>query len=276
MPRSCAIVVLALLVSSGCTGLRGTSRVFDSSDLQATPAGRAQWVSSWPQALATVLDVFERRLNFPRLRVQMVLAPDQRSFEEVLLEQGYAPTLARDTAVAMRAVGGHELILINEGRLTGDAWPQRVALLAHELTHVLQYAVTGGRRGTSDQWLREGFATWVEARALDALGDVDASRVFTETFARVRDLGPDRLPPLVELATFPDWLAHNRGRRPGELYLQALAAVTLLIERHGANQVFHYFARFATREDRAENFREAFGPGGLEAFDREFRESLRE
>jgi hypothetical protein len=60
--------------------------------------------------------------------------------------------------------------LLNELRLSNLEWGDRVALLAHEMAHSFQYELGGGRRGTSDQWLREGFADWV------AIGVLSASR----------------------------------------------------------------------------------------------------
>src|SRR5262249_62084198 len=47
------------------------------------------------------------------------------------------------------------------------AWPGG---LAHELTHVVQYQLAGGRRGRSEQWLREGMADWVACQVLERLG----------------------------------------------------------------------------------------------------------
>jgi hypothetical protein len=263
-------LLLAMASAGGCATVPREPWVVESAAMRATGVRRVDWVGSWPQALATVLDVFERDLGLPRLPVRLVFLPDDRRFEQLLLEIGYTPALARDTARTMTAIGGHGNVLLNEARLAGDGWTERVALLAHELTHVLQYRLGGGTRGQSDQWLREGFADWVEMRVLEELGAAEAAAARADALRRLRAVRPDRLPPLSALATFPDWVARNQERTEGDLYEQAQVAVTVLVEQRGAARVIEYFQRFAERQARAANFEEAFGES-VEAFDRRFR-----
>jgi hypothetical protein len=54
-------------------------------------------------------------------------------------------------------------------------------LLAHELTHTVQYELGGGHRGTSDQWLREGFAGVRRATIVDRYRASGSSSVATGT-----------------------------------------------------------------------------------------------
>lgn len=241
--------------------------------MQATPVARASWVGSWPQALATVLDIVEREWRFPRLEVRLVFLPNDATFERLLLEIGYSPELARNSVAGMTAIGGHRRVLINEGRLADDEWPARVGLLAHELTHVLQYELGGGTRGQSDQWLREGFADWIEARVLASLGAADAAAPAADARRRLRTASASRYPRLTELATFPEWVAQHQRRPDADLYAAAAAAVTSLVEQHGIERVLEYFAQFATRQDRAANFQTAFGTS-VEAFDLAFRAGI--
>jgi hypothetical protein len=263
-------VLLLVTGTSACATLQREPWVLDSGALRASGVRRVDWVASWPQALATVLEVFERDLGLPRLNARLVFLPDDRRFEQLLLEVGYAPALARDTVQTMTAIGGHQNVLINEARVGGEGWTGQVALLAHELTHVLQYQLGGGTRGQSDQWLREGFADWVEMRVLEELGAVEAARARTDALRRLRAVRPERLPPLAELATFPDWVKRNQERPGGDLYAHAQVAVSVLVEQRGAGRVIEYFERFAARQARAANFEEAFGES-VEAFDRRFR-----
>ena len=269
MTRLC-LLLLAVAGASGCASIQGEPWVLDSTALRVSAVRRVDWVASWPQALATVLDVFERELRLPRVNVRLVFLPDDRRFEQLLVEIGYAPALARDTVRTMTAIGGHGNVLINESRVGSEGWTEQVALLAHELTHVLQYQLGGGTRGQSDQWLREGFADWVEMRVLEELGAGEAARARADALRRLRAVRPDRLPSLAELATFPDWVKRNQERPGGDIYEQAQVAVTVLVEQRGADRVIGYFQRFAARQARAENFEDAFGES-VEAFDRRFR-----
>ena len=143
-------------------------------------------------------------------------------------------------------------------------------LLAHELVHSTQYALGGGIRGTSEQWLREGFAEAVAIDTVDRLGLGRAAGLRRDLLSPLGQLPAGEPPaPLSDLATFQQWgAAQTRYRVP--LYAQAFAAAELLIERHGHAAVVDYFGRFRTSQARAMNFREAFGVS-LEAFERQFQ-----
>ena len=272
MIRFSHLIALGL---AGCLSACATAKrepwVLDSPSLATGPVARAEWVASWPQALASVLDVFVTRLALPRLEVRLVFLPDDATFEALLREIGYEPDLARSTTATMTAIGGHRTVLLNESRMADDGWPARVGLIAHELTHVLQYELGGGVRGSSDQWLREGFADWVELQVLAAMGVVDVGPVRAELLRRAR--GVD-VPPLGRLATFPDWVAANQQSTRADLYGAAQLAVDLLIERHGVDAVLGYFRRFASSQQREAHFRAAFSQT-LAAFDQDFRRVLR-
>ena len=245
--------------------------MLDSPSLTTGPVARAEWVASWPQALASVLDVFVTRLALPRLEVRLVFLPDDATFEGLLREIGYDADLARSTAATMTGIGGHRSVLLNESRMADDGWPARVGLIAHELTHVLQYELGGGVRGASDQWLREGFADWVELRVLAEMGVLEAGPFRAELIRRTRG---GEVPPLNRLATFPDWVVANQRAGRVDLYATAQLAVDLLIERHGVDAVLGYFRRFASSQQREAHFAAAFGQT-LAAFDQDFRRSLR-
>jgi hypothetical protein len=173
-----------------------------------------------------------------------------------LLEVGFDPKLARDTARNLRAVGGYRGVLLNDSKLVSLSWPDRVALLAHEMTHSVQYELGGGRRGTSDQWLREGFADWVSLRLIERLGGAARGELRWQRIAEFRESG--RTWPLAEMVTFPQWVALS-VRSDGASYVQAYLAADFLIERNGIQTVNGYFARFAESEDRLGNFRAVFG-----------------
>jgi hypothetical protein len=228
------------------------------------PVARLDQISDYRTAAVTVTSVISRDLGFPSFPVTFRLYPDRNAFERALLASGYDPGLARATARTMVAVGGHRAVLVNEAKLTNMEWPDRVAMLAHELGHSLQYEIGGGRRGASDQWLREGFAEWLSVRVVEELGHPLMDAIRRHRQRELRAIGRSKTPRLEELVTFPQWV--QAGQRQGAAaYALAFLAVDFILERHGADAVLDYFKRFATSEDRAGNFREAFGED-LESF----------
>ncbi len=141
------------------------------------------------------------------------------------------------------------------------------------LTHTLQYELALGRRSTSEQWLREGFADWVASRVLASLGVVRREDFDARRLAEYRSRA-DVLPALAELVTFETWMAALSTRADAPpLLAKAFFAVDLLIERHGAAGMIHYFTRFAGSDDRLTNFTAAFGEP-LPVFERALDERL--
>jgi hypothetical protein len=248
-------------------------RVLSSALVKAHPAARVEWIGGWDSAMATAIAAMERELGLPRFEVSVYLFPGREAFEAALVRSGYRADFARDTAGTMTAIGGHGAVLINEAKLATAPWERRLGLLAHELTHSLQYELGGGHRGTSDQWLREGFAEWVSVRVLERLQATSIDQVRHAALARLRARRRERLPPLEHMVTFPQWVALGQGRHAGTLYDQAFAAVDFLIRRHGLTKAVRYFELFAGSADRRANFRRAFGED-LPAFERAFYDDV--
>lgn len=266
--------VLACAALTACATAPAGPRAISTDGLRARPAYDLEWITSYETALATVGAIMERDLRMPRLQVTVRFYPDRQAFESALVGVGYDPAFARDTAEIMTAIGGHRGVLINDGKLGSQPWSRRIATLAHELTHSLQYEVGGGHRGTSDQWLREGFAEWVTVRVLERLGLTTLDEATMRGTLALRDMrSPDRLPSLGVMVTFPQWVALGRGGQGAVMYDQAFVASDFLIRRHGIEAMVAYFTRFATSQDRVANFRAAFGED-LETFERAFRESV--
>lgn len=235
------------------------------------PAGHVGAIMSDDVALATMAAVMYRDLGFPALPVTYHFYPTQGAFEAVLVQNGHEPDFARRAAGSLRAIAGHGHVLLNEQRLS-TAWPERLFTFAHEYVHCLQYALAGGRRSTSVQWLREGFADVVAARTLDLIGATpvaDARQRRRDQFAR-----SDRAqaPRLSALMTFSDWMA-AASQPDVAADAQAFLAVDALIERHGLTALLDYFAAFSTSEDPAANFRTAFGRD-VAAFEAEIDRAL--
>jgi hypothetical protein len=270
--RHLSAALVVVLGASGCTARPWTiSHPADGG----RAVGRGEWITSYPQALASVASVMEGELGLPALSVTLHVVPHRGAFEELLREHGYTPQLARDTAATMDAIGGSRRILLNEQSLRDAPWPERVALLSHELVHVLQYELGGGVRGASDQWLREGFADWVTARVLESLGLGSPGRSRHRALhALSSSRRVDELPSLGAMSTFPAWIEWRRAQPDLPAYEMAFLAVDLLVARHGLAAVVDYFRRFAHVQDRTGNFARAFGET-LAEFESAFRAELR-
>jgi hypothetical protein len=219
-------------------------------------------------ALAAIMNAFEQALGLPRADVRLVLFSDRRSFEQGLLAAGYPPALAR-SASSFAAIGGARAVLVNDGVVNRFDRTGRVQLVAHELVHSLQYQFSGGTRGASEQWLREGFAEWVSYRVTAHLGLASFDSLREDLLSPLAGARFGLLPaPLDNLVTFPQWVdAQQRYEVP--LYAQAFIAAELLIEMRGVPAIIGYFERFRTTTEHERAFADAFG---LErpAFDRVF------
>jgi len=290
--RAWALSLLAALLLGACATAGREPWVLTTDGLREQPLRDLEQISTYPQALATTLHIMRRDLGLPTLQVRLAFLPDTRRFRELLLQAGYPPKLARASARQMIAIGGHRIVLINQARLEQQGWPGRVSLLAHELGHVLQYELGGGTRGTSAQWLREGFSEWLELRVMEALDRADDAKAWRQALVRVRNPartrimtlgGPDsfpdwverlqggtQVPPLSALGSWPDWVEQLSGAAGAALYDYAFIAVTTLIEEHGLAPVLRYFELFAERQDPSANFLDAFGETE-EAFEERLR-----
>jgi hypothetical protein len=251
------LALSAALLASACAAAR-EPLLITVPQPGVRPASRLDAIFDYRTAAATVVSIFERDLRFTPFPVTFRFFPDRDAFEQALLAVGYDASLARNTATTMTAVGGHRAVLLNDDRFSALPWIGRIAMLAHELGHSLQYELGGGRRGTSDQWLREGFAEWVSIRVLERLDAVSMADVRRDRLRAVRAAGRAKAPALAELVTFPQWVEAS-GRQGGDLYFLAFLAVDYLLERHSLPGVIAYFERFAISQDRVGHFRAAFG-----------------
>lgn len=261
--RAFAAGLAVVILCSGCAVSEPWSLALPQPALR--PGSDIYAITSYERAAATIAVAFERDFGFAPFPVTLHFYPGRDAFEAALLQSGYDPSLARDTARTMGAVGGHRQVLLNESMLLPLSWPGRVGVLAHELTHSLQYEWGGGVRGASDQWLREGFAEGIAARVLERLGATTLDRVREQKRQEIRAVDRSRIPRLDAMATFPEWVEVN-SRIGGAPYTYAFLAADFLIERHGMAAITRYFELFAGSGDRRGNFRTAFGED-LSAFE---------
>jgi hypothetical protein len=259
-----------LVALSGCAGSPAT-RLLHTPNPGVRPAAHIDSIHDYDIAVATIAAVMERDFNFRPFPVVFHFAADRRGFRAALVEAGYSDAMASSTAERMDAVGGYRRVLLNEAAIARQPWPIRVASLAHEVAHSLQYELGGGQRGESDQWLREGFAEWMSMQILDRLRGIRYSEARRRYALQVRR-SRATMPPLSAMATFPQWVEVN-GNQEIAPYALAFLSVDFLVERHGLPAVIDYFSRFARTQDRHGNFRAAFGED-LETFEVAVHEHL--
>lgn len=259
------------LVLAGCAAAPRIISMRASADA-ARPIGD---ITDYPTAFQAIASVMARDLRLPVPNASLYLYQHADAFELGLVtELRYEPTLARDVARFAWGVGGSAKVLVNEAALVSRTWAERVRFLAHEFTHTVQYDLSGGRRGTSDQWLREGHADWVSYRVLEALGLNLYVSLRDGRLAALRRFGnPTDLPVLGDMVTFQQWVALRNRWGAAATYGQALLATEFPIERRGHDAVVRYFRLFGSSDDRLQSFQSAFGED-FAAFERAWREKM--
>ncbi len=217
--------------------------------------------SDYDGILAGASSVLREQFALPVSQVKFFLYPDRKAFESHLVNVvRFDPVYAREVAGWAVAVGTPDMVLANEEALERIPRSERIRVLAHELVHTVQYGLAGGRRGTSDQWLREGFADWIAYRVLESLepGNLSVRRALL----LARSKGSARrlsCAPLSDMVTLEDFMKSRSRLGGSQTYCQCFLAVDQLISRHGVGAVIDYFSLFKKSDDRLRNFRAAFG-----------------
>ena len=148
-------------------------------------------------------------------------------------------------------------VLLN-GRLAGNG-SEWLRLIAHEMTHVSQFALAGGE-GRAEQWLAEGMAEYVAFEVLERL-DAGSLAVHRRlALARVQQQ-PAFVHGRLDLGTLGSprefTLRHQREGSIETYHLSFLLA-DYLVERHGFPKMLEYFRRLKHERSEAA-FRGAFG-----------------
>ena len=242
--------------------------ILDPSLLAGKSSARA---TDYDGTLAVLGRVLREEFGLPVSQVKLFLFPNREAFEAQLVNiVRFDPVYAREVAGWAVAVGAPDMVLANEEALERISWSERIRVLAHELVHTVQYGLAGGRRGTSDQWLREGFADWIAYRVLESLDMGNPS--FRRALLLARIKGTARrlsCAPLSEMVTLEDFTKSRTRVGGSAVYGQCLLAVDLLVKQHGARAVFDYFSLFKRSDDRLGNFQAVFKQN-LPAFEEEY------
>lgn len=231
------------------------------------PPGRVTGYEPAVQAITAVL-VVELGLSLPS-RFTVFVYPTRSEYEQGLVREGHLPP-ARAAEIAENSVGlgQHRRLFINDEAFRGVCRRAWLGVVAHELAHMAQYELSGGRRGRSEQWLREGMADWVAFQVLERLGEGTFLRERKRAMSAVaRALpAPDDPLDLVDLGRPQRWAA--RVLRSGDRFTYRLAFLLSddLIRQHGFESLIAYFRAFADSDDRFGHFQRAFGVS-LEEFE---------
>ena len=270
-------IVVLIEIGVALSGCATTPRIIPVPTSPGAVRPAPEQITDYPVALAAIVSVLTEELNIPVPRVDLYLYSSRYALEQALItESRYDPTRASETASFSLGTASAGKVRSNDAILQRLPWRGRIRHLAHELTHTVQFALADGRRSTSDQWLREGFANWTALRVLESLGFDTYAQNHGEFLLHIRsarDYQP--FPSLSQLVTNREWV--NLKLKYGEAmtYGQSFFATELLIQRHGVQAVIDYFRLFARSRDRLDNFRVAFGQDIL-TFETEFAAYLQD
>jgi hypothetical protein len=256
--RELGLMIATILV--GCTTMPGETRL---TVMPGAPRPVAMQIDNYQDALDAIVSVMTEDLQIPvpRTSITLYFYPDREAFAQGLTDRfNNDPILAR--AVAKSALGrlrqtreGKQFV-VNDEILAGLRWPERIHVLAHELTHIVQYELAEGKLA-GDLWLIEGSADWVAYRVLEVLGLDTMSRRKDLKIAQVRQ--EQERTPLSEMITAQEWQALNSRYGSAIPYAQAFLATDMLISQRGLSAVMDYFRRVPHATDLSENFQAVFG-----------------
>lgn len=232
----------------------------DSGATPISPAFAPETLNYEPAAKA-VIAVLVRHLGLPFPPAKMMVFDDRQEFEQALIEHlKLRPEVAKTTAGFAKAAVSPGYVLISRPAMATISAQDQMVTLAHEMTHLAQSALAGGKGLDRYQWLTEGFAEWAAFRVTHELGvnGLAASRQIM--IGQVKPLWKDgKLATLAQMDRFDDWVKVRAARGFNATYPFAFLAVDFLIERHGLSKTLTYFRQFDRNANPALNFTTAFG-----------------
>lgn len=271
------MLALGAMLTAGCA--RETRVLEFWIAPETTPAPSWAEISSYEEAVHRITRIMVRELEIPLSGPLTVFVyPTREAYAAGLVGTGrLAPGRAAKIAAYSVAVTEYGRLLINdEGMrdLPRNAW---LAIIAHELAHHAQYQLSGGRRGHSEQWLREGMADWVACQVLDRLGRTtfrhEREQALREIAAAWPGLAGERL-DLLELGRPRGWETRHLDPDGHLVYRFAFLLTDDLIRQHGWPRLLAYFRAFSESDERFDGFQRAFGES-LEEFGAHARARLR-
>lgn len=248
-------ILLAAMTLAPLPGRIEVLRIFASDEAPATYAALAALPTG---EMTTRLAVVVGKLLGVPSPAHLILHsyPSRPAFARGLVDHlRVNPALAAelaDTAIGLARPG--MVFLLADGR--DD---DRVRLVIHELTHLVQHDLAGPA-ARPPQWLMEGTAEWAALTLLRRLGADGATARATAARAAAKlylAMDPGFMPANVRRSIdFRRW-----QRQVGDLvaYRVAYGLAHHLVTRHGVGAIVRYFRAFRTTHDAERNFQEVFG-----------------
>ncbi len=268
------VLGLATLLLAGCGGGRSVVPVTIDAPALAEPTDLRRFTDH-QHAVRGIAAILVRDLGLPvPAEVTVYVYSSRDVFEQGLIRDGrVSPVRAAELSDFAIGVGKRRTLLLQQesGEVGGR---EGLRLIAHELTHVAQIELAQGE-GRAEQWLSEGMAEWVAFRVLERLSVdrlADRRRVAVAGVRHQASLQAGRL-DLASLGTPRGFTLRHLREGSVATYQLAFLMTDYLIGREGFGAVVDYFRAFSVRNDRAGNFRAAFGQS-LQEFEAEILASL--
>ncbi len=257
------MVAVGAMLTAGCAPETRELQFWIAPDPPPAPAAPHD-IAGYGEAVRAIAGIMVRELDIPLSGpLSVFVYPTRETYADGLIRTGgLTSKQAARVAEYSIAVTEHGRLFINDEDMRDLARSAWLAMIAHELTHHAQYQLSGGRRGRSEQWLREGMADWVACQVLERLG--------RSTFHHERDLALREVAAgwpelaktpldLVELGRPRGWEARHLAPDGHLVYRLAFLLTDDLIRQHGWSRVLDYFRAFAESEERFDEFNRAFG-----------------
>lgn len=239
-------LLLALQIL-GCS-IAEPPRLLSISSPAAFRPKTPQQVKNLEDAMAAIVTVCSQDLGLPVVHPLYI-----HLYKDANAYAAYTFGFARMPEAFVRltlAVPQQNRLHINTERTKGHTWGGLLRLLAHEYSHIVEYAIVGSATPWS-QWQREGFAEWISAKVLDSLGWESYASSLARAERALARYGASA-PRLSQLEQTPQWVsAIDQPKGKVRAYGLAFLAVHRLIEKRGLPVFIRYF--------REENFQGNFG-----------------
>jgi hypothetical protein len=264
LSRRAFLLLAPLLLVATC----GAGRVAIDVNPAAPAGGVSLAGASAQRTVETIAGIISRDIGLALpADLKAFVYDDREAFRQGLIDDAYVSPENAD-GLASFAIGlarpGRVLLNVRGARGRSE-WPR---LIAHELTHVAQFALAGSD-GQAEQWLAEGMAEHVAFQVLERLG--------LDTLAHRREVAGQRARnqaafaqarlDLESLGTPAGFTLRHQREGSVETYQLAFLMVDYLIEREGFPRVVEYF-RIRRDEARPAAFADAFGQS-IDEFERD-------
>src|SRR5215510_8438066 len=232
--RPAALITLILLLAPACD-LPESPKVVTISNVPTFRPSSPEQVQTVDQAMAAIITVCRDDLRLPVVDpLKVHLYKNTASFASY----GNSPWILRSDVAHLTGTADKNKIHINLDKTQHLPWGRAIRVLAHEYGHNVENDLTSVR--VHRRWFREGFAEWVAARVVDALGwqayELTLRRIKLE-LARHREF----IPALSNLSDNRDWNSFTRKPKGAvRAYNLAAAAVDRLIEKKGIASAIQY------------------------------------